>query len=278
MKNVFFKKATLVLLLANGAFMNINAQVSIGDNKAPETFSVLELISGNNKGLRLPQMTEEQRDIMEKTFNGNTLAMGLQIFNTDSKCVETWNGAVWIEMCAPELDYVDVCGNGTKWAKFNVDAFGTFTENETDFGMYYQWNRPTVWSATSNFTGWDNSIPTGIEWETVNDPCPTGWCVPTKEELECLMATFQSFEENYKESGVNGGLFGTAPNQIFLPAAGYRYRSDGSLKAYDSGSYWSSEAIDYSDDVFSFLLYDNSSVDFDNYSKANGLNVRCVKK
>ena len=102
-KNFLFKTATTMLLLTNGALMNINAQVSIVDNKALETFSVLELISGNNKGLRLPQMTTKQRKTMQETATfqakATNEAMGLQIFNTTTYCVETWNGSTWIAAC-----------------------------------------------------------------------------------------------------------------------------------------------------------------------------------
>jgi len=42
--------ATTMLFLANGTLFNLTAQVTLGSNKTPETFSALELISGNNKG------------------------------------------------------------------------------------------------------------------------------------------------------------------------------------------------------------------------------------
>jgi uncharacterized protein (TIGR02145 family) len=96
----------------------LSAQVTIGADNAPQSFSVLELISGNNKGMRLPQLTQLQRDTLDGTTastggsasmiasaaafaTGKTnTAMGLTIFNTTTKCVETWNGAQWIEKCA----------------------------------------------------------------------------------------------------------------------------------------------------------------------------------
>ncbi len=79
------------------------AQVTIGSGKAPEKFSVLELISNDTLGLRLPQMNNDQRKAMEITEEFKAAktgaAMGLQIFNTSTKCVETWNGSVWISSC-----------------------------------------------------------------------------------------------------------------------------------------------------------------------------------
>jgi len=92
-----FTIATVALLFINSAL--INAQVAIGSIKEPEKFSLLELISGEDKGLRLPQMTTEQREAMsDVAFKLSPLSQGLQIFNMDTKFVETWNGSKWIVM------------------------------------------------------------------------------------------------------------------------------------------------------------------------------------
>ena len=99
-KKLFLRIAIAVLLLGNGAFLS--AQVTIGADKVPETFSVLEMVSNQHNGLRLPQMTTEERDEMaDVAFKATTESMGLQIFNTDTRCVETWNGSAWISVCAP---------------------------------------------------------------------------------------------------------------------------------------------------------------------------------
>ena len=115
-KNFLFKTAVAILLLSNGAFFNLNAQVTIGDVKTPESFSLLELVSNETRGLRLPQMTTAQRKILEDSFGSkaDNEAMGLQIFNTDKMCIETWNGSKWIVQCAAfEQDNpvgTEICG------------------------------------------------------------------------------------------------------------------------------------------------------------------------
>lgn len=100
MKKIFL---TILILMFIGA-ANINAQVVIGERKAPQPFSVLELISNQTKGLRLPQMSETDRNTMQATSQfqaqKTTGAMGLRIYNTDSDCVDTWNGETWIPECA----------------------------------------------------------------------------------------------------------------------------------------------------------------------------------
>jgi formylglycine-generating enzyme required for sulfatase activity len=94
----FFKT---LLLTAAMSSASLNAQVTIGSDKEPEGFSILELISNGRSGLRLPQLTQKQRVALEATFGAEAtgVALGLQIFNTNSKCVETWNGAEWIQQC-----------------------------------------------------------------------------------------------------------------------------------------------------------------------------------
>ncbi|MDR2684649.1 MAG: hypothetical protein LBB53_04635 [Prevotellaceae bacterium] len=95
--------SVLILTLVLAMLNNARAQVTIGANHEPQTFSVLELISDNTMGLRLPQMSTTQRDAMVLTQafldEKNGKARGLQIFNTTTLCVETWNGTKWIEIC-----------------------------------------------------------------------------------------------------------------------------------------------------------------------------------
>ncbi|MDR1543671.1 MAG: hypothetical protein LBS50_04525, partial [Prevotellaceae bacterium] len=82
---------------------NARAQVTIGANIEPQSFSILELISNNTMGMRLPQMDSIKRNEMMETqaFKNEKKgkALGLQIFNTSTLCVETWNGTKWIEAC-----------------------------------------------------------------------------------------------------------------------------------------------------------------------------------
>ena len=124
--------------------------------------------------------------------------------------------------------------NGVRWATRNVDAPGTFAATPESTGMLYQWNRRVGWASTGEVTDWDDSMPAGITWERTNDPCPPGWRVPTRVELERLADTSNTWTTR---NGVNGSLFGTAPNQLFLPA-GYRFHNGELL--VNSGGIWSS--------------------------------------
>ena len=78
----------------------LSAQVTIGEQKDPNEFSILEISAEINKGgLRMPQLTNEERDGLSLTSE----AKGLCIFNTETKCIEFWNGSGWISLCANVL-------------------------------------------------------------------------------------------------------------------------------------------------------------------------------
>ncbi|MDR1543815.1 MAG: hypothetical protein LBS50_05295, partial [Prevotellaceae bacterium] len=122
-KSFNFPTASILMLtLALAMSGNARAQVTIGENLEPQSFSILELISNNTKGLRLPQMDSIQRNEMMGTqaFKNEIKgkALGLQIFNTSTKCVNTWNGVKWIEQCAPVTFPNSVIFDGIKITTF----------------------------------------------------------------------------------------------------------------------------------------------------------------
>ena len=96
---------SLLLTAAVCTPFRADAQVTIGAAAAPQEFSVLELIS-NKAGLRLPQIASTaERDRLftsNPKFTNNQLAWGLQIFNMEVQCVETWNGLKWLSLCVGE--------------------------------------------------------------------------------------------------------------------------------------------------------------------------------
>ena len=170
--------------------------------------------------------------------------------------------------------------NGVRWATRNVDAPGTFAESPESFGMFYQWNRKQAWRTRgSRIRNWDNYISTGTKWYAENDPCPTGWRVPTEEELRSLIA---SGSEAKFQDGFVGYLFGTAPYQILLPAVGRRRDSDGTLEGRgwgsDWGYYWSSSVRN---NCAMFMIFASgirlrTDVGLYRGGRADGKSVRCV--
>lgn len=103
-KNLF---SLWVFLFAVFCVTNVNAQATIGNTngkaKAAEAFSALEVVSNGKGGLRLPQLTTEQRNTLALANVTDPikrpLANGLSIFNTTTNCVEYWSGNRWISLC-----------------------------------------------------------------------------------------------------------------------------------------------------------------------------------
>jgi len=160
--------------------------------------------------------------------------------------------------------------NGVKWATRNVDAPGTFAANPEDTGMFYQWNRTKGWSATGSVTGWDSSMPTGTTWETANNVCPSGYRVPTDAEIDKLIAASSQWTT---QNGVAGRIFGSGDNPLFLPAAGYRDYSNGTLYI-TSTNYWSSTQ---NNTTYAYNLnFDSGNAFKYSHYRNYGFSVRCV--
>jgi len=179
--------------------------------------------------------------------------------------------------CEKPSDEIDkgVLINGVKWATRNVDAPGKFAANPEDAGMFYQWNRKTGWSTTDPLvnheggTTWDSSIPEGGSWEKANDPCPTGWRIPTLEEQQSLF-----FDREWATlNGVNGCYFGSGKQRVFFPAAGARARFDSIGTLYDVGiygNYWNTEKW--------YMYFKSNDGCWNPYPYNSGVSVRCVAK
>ena len=165
--------------------------------------------------------------------------------------------------------------NGIVWATRNVDAFGTFAPRPESAGMLFQWNRPAAWSAAGDVSGWDNTTPEGTIWERENDPCPPGWRVPTRWEFTQLVhsAVPRSWTS---QNGVNGFIFGTAPDQLFLPASGFRNANGAASGTNEQGRFWSSTHLAASANV-NVLWFESTGIWNTSASRAQGFSVRCVE-
>ncbi|MDR1610998.1 MAG: hypothetical protein LBS08_05775, partial [Candidatus Symbiothrix sp.] len=78
------KMIYLMLALLALSAASANAQVTIGSDKEPPAYSLLELDAGSNKGgLHLPRLTTAERDALSL----NADAAGLLIFNISTNCL-----------------------------------------------------------------------------------------------------------------------------------------------------------------------------------------------
>jgi uncharacterized protein (TIGR02145 family) len=166
-----------------------------------------------------------------------------------------------------------------------VNTPKTFAPNPFHFGMHYQWDRNVGWSTTDpiyNSNGgtiWEDYVyPTPVchNWKKENDPCPTGWRVPTKAEMETLISTYDHYE---KINEVWVYIFVQGDNKLYLPSAGYRNGSGSLAQVNGHGNYWTSTGcLEWTNSAFFFKFYNSDPYISDNATKSEALSVRCIKE
>jgi hypothetical protein len=118
---------------------------------------------------------------------------------------------------------------------------------------------PFDWRSPQNTNLWQ-----GING--VNNPCPSGYRLPTDTELEAERLSWSSNNA--------AGAFASA---LKLPVAGYRLGGDGSLGIVgESGLYWSGTFSSTVSRLF-FLFSSNNNAGVGTGNRANGSSVRCIK-
>ena len=203
-------------------------------------------------------------------LGGNNMLIANRAIGASVRCVSIDSEVVVPEKEVSETAIFDegVVINGIRWATRNVDISGTFAETPECFGMLFQWNR-----RRTRYRYWDSSVPEGTAWYAENDPCPQGWRVPTREELQSLERAGSEWVTRY---GVGGRLFGTAPYQIFLPAAGLSLPSGSIRDVNTTGSYWSSTTQDEGYPMLLWFTDENVNGNIFSNLRTGGLSVRCV--
>jgi len=209
----------------------------------------------------------------------------------------------------PETDLPSVKVGNTFWAPVNAGYSSIYK-----YGLMYQWHRkygqtydespapikadgPTtllIGNSLNNRQVFYYSIgnwftPLQLSWNmsSNHNPCPPGWNVPTKSELETLMKSGSTWSSSGID-GLSGRWFGGNHNtdhigSVFLPAAGSRRDATWVDNRNSIGQYWSCEISRVTE------LYLTTNVGFgveftdlwNNYFNASttlGLSIRCVKK
>jgi len=155
-----------IFLIAVFFVLPLKAQVNIGSVEDPHQFSILELTTtkDNNGGLRMPQLDNDERNAVQAKFNENTAtaeaAKGLIIYNTETGCLEFWNGKEWISLCSnilPPTPVLEVYP-----ASITFDSNGSITSSAANIETVT--TNQTNWTATITYnqgSGWITSfIPT----------------------------------------------------------------------------------------------------------------------
>jgi uncharacterized protein (TIGR02145 family) len=188
-----------------------------------------------------------------------------------------------------------------RWLTFACHNLGgldilssTTTITQAHHGDWYRWGAPTASvqnldaTAEANPAGWnwegtpgatppytpyyqDYQTYGGVDWIAANDPCPAGWRLPNNNE-------FAGLRDNNSWSSASGwsgfNAVRRVGNYLYLPAAGRRGDSDGSLNNRgSSGFYWSSSA---GSSDGRYMLVSSADQNVNNASRSFGFSVRCV--
>ncbi|MDR2002167.1 MAG: hypothetical protein LBQ74_03980, partial [Prevotella sp.] len=213
---------------------------------------------------------------------------GLRFVGLDVNEVAGWETNPGIEVPRPEIpvkDYVEI--NGVKWALANVDVPGTFAANETDFGMYYAYGRGAAgWNGNTNQFVDAQETPCSppsydgtSEWDmNTQNPCPSGWRVPSSFELARLNAKKNAWIVDRNSSGTNGYSFMDRDQELFLPAAGERnYSNWNDCIQVSRGFYIASDSYSLGSAYCLGLVVMGDGLSFVMAYKEYGFSVRCVK-
>jgi hypothetical protein len=274
----------------DGTTLSVNAannSVGIG-TAAPAPSSALDITS-TSQGFLPPRMTAAQRDLIVNP------AEGLTIYNTTKRCLDFWTGLFWRNNCTPLVGSTDVLSStGLVWMDRNLGAtqVATSSTDAASYGDLYQWGRLTDGHQirTSTLSALNATVSTDIpgnanfiitntgdfDWRSpkndnlwqgvngINNPCPTGYRLPTEGELNAERVIFSA-----------NNAAGAFASVLKLPLAGIRRFSDGSLLIVGSyGYYWSSTVSGTS---ARYLFFNSSAAYMDPNYRANGISVRCLK-
>ena len=290
-----------MIFLPQQAIGQNNGGVGIGTG-TPDPSAILDA-SSTTKGLLPPRMTTPQRDAIASPAVGltlyNTTSLCLETWDGS-----TWFGpcsivaaqypvgTVFCNSVVTKVVQVLNPATGKTWMDRNLGASQVATDS-TDanaYGDLYQWGRgadghqcrnsDTTFTLSStdqpghgNFilapdspNDWRSPQNDGL-WQVVdgvNNPCPTGYRLPTDTELD---------EERMSWNSLNAA--GAFASPLKLPVAGYRANSSGSLFVVgSSGYYWSSTV---SSTNSCLLYFSSSNALMGTNLRAYGLSVRCLK-
>ena len=213
------------------------------------------------------------------------------------------------------------------WANANVGEPDTFCETSQELGKLYQWNTKNGFESftiqnTGDATGCEGQVDKytpgfvggqadagSLVWLEENDPCPSGWRVPTQDELKALIGddgsgNYKFFIDYWKLKGtsVSGVFCGldraiieadvTLANPcgtIYIPIAGYVHsgknpqtqQDDETLMGYQkewwNAAVWSATNSGHSWDMKGlWMCGDNHQVGWNDFPSRSALSVRCV--
>ena len=286
----------LALILVLASSLASHAQVGIGTSSPNAALDV----TSTTQGFLPPRMTTTQRNaisspavglvIFNTTTNCLNFYVGLWIEACGTSSYPTYS-VFCASGAAAVVDVLNPTTNKT-WMDRNLGAsqVATSSTDANSYGDLYQWGRRSdghqcrnsgttstlssvdepahgsFITASSGNADWRDPQNANL-WQGVfgvNNPCPSGYRIPTDAELDAERA---SWSQN--------NSVGAFASPLKLPMAGFRSSSNGSLLSVGTdGCYWSSTVGGtYSRFHYFYVMYADMSLN----NRAYGYSVRCLK-
>lgn len=167
-----------------------------------------------------------------------------------------------------KVRWVQLWDGGPKFAEYNIGATSV-----TDYGGYYCWGKTTNKDKNREYKSGLDDL-TGDD-DTATKLWGNKWRMPTKEELDSLLAKCDVKWDNTNKGLLCTGKGAYSSNSVFLPAAGI-WQNGNVYGQGDGGLCWCSTPSDSSDAyVLAFNLVDQQ-VNYNN--RDYGYSVRAVLK
>lgn len=314
--NCFLTLAFLAL-----CFSGFSQGIAINDDGAtPDETAILD-VQSTTKGFLPPRMDESERDAIASP------AVGLTIYNTDSKCLEWWNGTEWFTRCQSGGAYINCDGSpmeivevtslatGRVWMDRNLGAsqVATSKDDADAFGDLFQWGRgadghqcrdsPTLpydnrseidQPGHGDFILTPSSPSDSVDWRVpgnndlwqgltgINNPCPEGFRVPTRIELEDEFDAWRA-AGSVSAGSAPGDAEDAFASELKIPAVGGRARATGGISsgigAFAASRYWTSTIGSSITQSIAMTLQDGTAgfSNFPGFPRGNGAAVRCIK-
>lgn len=242
---------------------------------------------------------KQGKDFKRGVKYGVKLAERSEPYRDFAKYGVTLGGVTWAPVNAGYNNTTQIYGQYFQWGrKYGLTGIVGAAPNMT---LVLDANRPTLAtgnldanrynfyeSTASNKGQWATDLPQtdpNYVWSSTNNPCPSGWRVPTKAEMQALVAGGYSAWTVFETK--NGRYFPATPPNIFLSAGGSLDYNTGLFNGSSSNNgtfadYWTSN-------VSSKAYYDGACLEFtsgqapevdrngaiDDFGQAH--TVRCVK-